>query len=86
MAYGEAKEEIDGYTGRRPRALTTCRQCWTVATEADIEQVATRINEQFVQIALPYIAKYSDLEAAYGVLSSMSMMRRSTAPSFNRKR
>jgi hypothetical protein len=45
---------------------------WTVGSAADVERVAAQIEEQFVDVALPYISRYGDINNAYAVLASTS--------------
>ncbi|HTU26930.1 MAG TPA: hypothetical protein VMF30_16100 [Pirellulales bacterium] len=67
-----ASEKTRGVTlGAEIGNLTVGRQLrWTVADESDIDPVARALEEQLVDVALPYVETHCDLETAYKLLSS----------------
>lgn len=45
---------------------------WTILNESDVTEVSKRILEKFVNVGLPYLKRYSDLDTVFGVLSTVS--------------
>ncbi len=65
-------DEIGTYTfGIEIGNLTEGRQCrWTVNSDASAASVADELESVFKEIAMPYYQKYTDMQAAYDLLTS----------------